>query len=145
MKCVAEIRMMKEKAERDYVAEQARLDILAVSQHKERIKNTIDFCETTVNQFFIDKAKSRVDKPCFKLFCKVGKDRIGIDTIFDMDEQKSNYADNRPEYLVGKPILDLETFIAYLTQHCYKVNIHDSYYWCYGCGACGCNLIEVEL
>lgn len=145
MKCVAEIRMMREKAERDYVAEQARLDILAVSQHKERVKNTIDFCETTVNQFFIDKAKSRVDKPCFKLFCKIKEDRIGIDTIFDMDKQKSNYADHRAEYLVGKPILDLETFITYLIEHCYKVTVCDSHYWTYGYGARPCSLIEVEL
>lgn len=145
MKCVAEIRMMREKAERDYVAEQARLDILAVSQYKERVKNTIDFCETTVNQFFIDEAKSRVDKPCFKLFCTIKEDRIGIDTIFDMDKQKSNYADNRAEYLVGKPILDLETFITYLIQHCYKVKVCDSHYWTYGYGTRPCSLIEVEL
>lgn len=146
MKCVAEIMMIRAKAEAEYQAEQKRLDQIAHEQHTERIAKTIEFCETTINDFFVKSAQNRVEFPQFELKCEIQKDRIGNEMIIPMVKTKlSNYADGRTEHESSNEKFDLVALAEYLEQFCYSIKTEEDFYWQYGWGQRPANKIVISL
>lgn len=146
MNCVAEIMFIRARAEIEYKEEQERLDLLAREERKEKIVKTIEYCETTINDFFVAKAQNRVVNPQFEIKCVISKDRNDFEMITPLKVVKSNYADlrteHRPDYEIG---FDFLTLKEYLEQFCYTVKVVKDEYWHYDRGSNRANKIIISL
>ena len=142
MNCVAEIIAMRMKAEEEYRVEQELLDKLAREERKQNALKTIEYCETEINDFFVESAKNRKVNPEFEIRGIVRKDRNDFEYICPLEQIQSQYADLRTEHRPNPEIkLDFETLVEYLSQFCYIVKVVDDSYWHYGWG----NMISQKI
>lgn len=133
---------MKAKAEAEYKAEQERLDQIAHEERRQNALKTIEYCETTINDFFVESAKSRKENPQFEIKVVIYEDRNSFEYIRPLKKVKSKYADSRTEHRPDDEIkFDLITLVEYLSQFCYTVKIVEDDYWHYGWG----NLISKKI
>ena len=142
MNCVAEIIVMRAKAETEYKAEQERLDRIAHEERRQNALKTIEYCETEINDFFVESAKSRKANPKFEIRGTIHEDRNGFEYICPLKKVQSKYADLRTEHRPNYEIkFDFATLVEYLSQFCYTVKVVEDDYWHYGWG----NLISKKI
>ena len=135
MKCVAEILAIRASAEVAYQEGQKRLDEQAKVDHVKRIEQTIAFCETDVNDIFVQKAEKRSNDLKYVLKCKIDTDRLGNKMILPLESEGALYADGTFSYRASETIeYDYKTFFEYLEQFCYKVTEEEYFYRNYGSG-----------
>lgn len=135
MKCMAEILLIREDAERKYQEEQRRLDKEAEVKYLKRIENTIEFCETTLNDSFENQAKHRYNNFYYNMNCVIEKDRLGNKQIIPL-EKDGEYANGDISRCPSNTIkYDYNTLINYLAQFCYQVEFTESSYKRYGSGS----------
>ena len=145
MKCVAEIMMIKNEAEREEEKRKIKQKETDKRLKQERIKNTIFYCETVINDYFVENAKKRRLNP-FCIRGVIDKDSNYEKLFRPLEEVSSQYSDHRKEHRISgveKDSLDLETLVDYLSQFCYKIEIKESYYFVYGYG--GQSAIDVSI
>ena len=142
MNCVAEIMAIRLKAENEYKAEQERLDRIAHEERRQNALKTIEYCETEINDFFVESAKSRKENPQFEIRGIICEDRNGFEYICPLKQVKSKYADSRTEHRPDDEIkFDFVTLVEYLSQFCYTIKVVEDDYWRYGWG----NLISKKI
>ena len=135
MKCVAEILEIRASAEVAYQEEQKRLDELAKIDHVNRIKQTIAFCETEVNDVLVEKAEKRSDDLTYVLKCRIDTDRLDNKIILPLESEGALYANGEISYCPSTTLAyDYETFVKYLEQFCYKITEEEYRYREYGSG-----------
>ena len=107
MKCAAELIMMKNEAIEAYNA-------VINAKYEEMVANAINFCETTINDEFINKAKNR---ELLKTQYWIGtyKDELGHE-FFRFGTRCSHSNATKPAYA-------LQPFIDYLHKFCFEVVI----------------------
>lgn len=146
MKCVAEILAIRASAEVAYQEEQKRLDEQAKVNHVKRIEQTIAFCETKVNDIFVQKAEKRSNDLKYVLKCKIDTDRLGNKMILPLESEGALYADGTFSYRASETIeYDYKTFFEYLEQFCYKVTEEECVYCTYGSGTRKGTALTVSL
>jgi hypothetical protein len=144
MKCVAEILAIREYAEIVYQAEQKRLDEEAKENYAKRIKETIDFCETEVNNNLVYNAEKRGNDIRYDLTCVIEKDRLNNKMIIPLEREEKRYANGDKSYRPSKTKnYDYETFINYLKSFCYTVTEEEYRYLCYNSGTQRGTLLRV--
>jgi hypothetical protein len=135
MKCVAEILAIREYAEAAYKIEQKRLDEEAKEEYAKRIKETIDFCETKINNALVWRAENRFNDISYNLTCVIEKDRLNNKMIIPLECESKHYANGNKSHRPSKTEnYDYETFINYLESFCYIVTEEDCYYQRYNSG-----------
>lgn len=137
MKCVAEIMMIKNEAEREEEKRKMKQKETDKRLKQERIKNTILYCETVINDYFVANAKKRLLNP----FCIRGVQELdsnGEKVFRPLKKVPSSYSDHKEEHRINdieEKSLDLGTLVDYLSQFCYKIKIEEGYYFIYGYGS----------
>ena len=105
MKCASELIMMKNEAIEVYNA-------VINAKYEEMVANAINFCETTINDGFIKKAKNR-ERLEIKDWIGIYKDELGHEFFrFGTHNSHSN---------TSKPAYALKPFIDYLHKFCIEV------------------------
>lgn len=142
MKCALELLEIKAIAIKAWEDEERLKDMEAKIKYQERVANTIDFCNTVINDFLIKKAENREEISWNKKFRKE-TDRLGNTIIYFLDID-GYYADGRPSYgKVLKTNFDLETFTNYTATHCLTTKTEEDTYYSWGCGKCNCFKITI--
>ena len=145
MKCAVEIIGMKAVAIAEYELEECRKDVLAAQRFEEMKNETIQFCDSSINDAFIEKAANREElKLSFKV--KIMTDRLGNKYFQKIKKASCRYADGSPSYEIDdRNSYAFDSFIEYLEKHCFTVEVTDDSYRCYGFGSCDCALITVTI
>ena len=81
MKCALELLEIKAIAVKAWEDEERLKDMEAKIKYQERVANTIDFCNTVINDFLIKKAENREEISWNKKFRKE-TDRLGNTIIY---------------------------------------------------------------
>lgn len=146
MKCVAEIMMIKNEAERERKAEEERLNQIAHEKREQNILKTIEYCETTINDFFVASAKRGEENPKFEIRGAIYEDRNNFEYFCPLKEVKSKYVNLRTEHRPDREMqFDFVTLIEYLSQFCYTIEIIEDSYWRFGWGCLAAKKIIISL
>jgi hypothetical protein len=142
---MAEILLIREDAERKYQEEQRRLDKEAEVKYLKRIENTIEFCETTLNDSFEEQAKNRHNTFHYDINCVIKKDRLGNKQIIPL-VKNGEYANGEVSRCPSSTIkYDYNTLINYLAQFCYQVEFAESSYKRYGSGSHNSTMVTIKF
>ena len=105
MKCAAELITIKNEAIEAYNA-------VINTKYEEMVANAINFCETTINDEFIKKAKNR-EKLEIKDWIGTYKD--------ELNHEFFRFGTRRSHSDITKPAYALKPFIDYLHKFCIEV------------------------
>ena len=134
MNCALELLTIKEEAEKQFEIEEALKDIAAYNNFETIKKNTINFCDTEINNALIEKAKSRCNI-YFQLKISLYKDRLGNVLFSPVIPERYRYANGQQSYTVDtNKQYSLNTLKEYLEAHCINVELIDGSYMRYGYG-----------
>ena len=143
MKCALELLEIKTVAIKTWEEEERLKDMEAKLKHQERITKTIEYCDTELNDYFVNLAENR--KPLsWSRKIHISEDRLG-NVRFCFLYQDTVYANGTPSFTPTENYFDLQSFIEYLTAHCFKIEEKESCYRSYGCGSRECKEITVYV
>lgn len=136
MKCALEILAMRELAEQNYAAEQARLDEECRIQHMGIIEDTFSYCENVIGPTF-EKQALRRETPMYRLKGVIEKDRIGNKIFYPLTVESKKYANGENSYSPNhRSPLDVVSLHNYLKNYCFTVEFEESTYKQFGRGEC---------
>lgn len=145
MKCAIELIEMKAEATRIWEKEEAIKDMAAAKKYLVTCANTIDFCETFINDTLVNCAKTR--KP-LEVFIKIkdDTDRLNNKLFYLITADGDKYADGTLSYSVNKrKVYSLEVLEEYLKQHCIKLERLYDQYKSYGIGVIDCYAFRIYI
>jgi hypothetical protein len=146
MKCALEVALINEEAK----AEKERLEKLKAEQEarekaewaaqrkRQVIENTIEFCETKINDTLIANAKKGMDKVVITIPIRFSYgDHEEFVTMKEVPGNNFSYYDRTSAWL------DTKTLIDYLSSNCYTVKFESANFRCCNGGTFwyGANLI----
>ena len=144
MKCAEQYEVLKAMAELAYEVEQRRLDEKAKEDFAKLQKETIDFCDTTLDKFFTTQVENR-KCPHFEKKVAFVNDRLGNKMLVFIEFDGQRYANGEFSYKATGKKLAFDIFKAYLNQHCFSVDTsNEDYYRTYGFGRQECRLLIIK-
>lgn len=137
MKCALEMLRIQQETRQLWELEQQRKDEECRQDHLQIIQDTIDFCETYLQEQLEEQARQLTNEPTtisvsFKV-CPCS-DRLKHNLFYELRCQGQLYADGRYSYARKDKLYDLDILIKYLSEHCFTVEQENFYYCRYGLG-----------
>lgn len=133
MLCAAELLQVKERAEKAYQEEQARLDMECAIQLIKKAEKTIEFCKEVVGKDLQEKAEARKELKV-EYWIKIYTDRLNNELFRLIKPDGYVYADGMASMDSAGDYYSLTALQDYLEGHCYKVKIEPIEYKTYGLG-----------
>ena len=113
----------------------AEKEAKALAAKEKRREATINFCETTINDALVAKAKEGLSVLGVRIEFGYVTDLDGYKTISPLVRDRYTYSNGRKSYhATAGTYLDLDIMKEYLEKHCYKVSSYNTDYYTYGCG-----------
>ena len=144
MLCAAELLQVKERAEKAYQEEQARLDMECAVQLIKKVEKTIEFCKEVVGKDLQEKAEARKELKA-EYWIKIYTDRLNNELFRLIKPDGSVYADGVASMDVTGDYYSLTALQDYLEGHCYKVKIEPIEYKTYNLGVRRGNKIIITV
>ena len=144
MKCALELITIKEVAETKYLMEEELKDAEAREWYKTICNDTINLCDTTINDKLISLATNRKQ---IKVSYKVvfSEDRLNNKLFRFVKATDKRYADGRISCCPMGSYYSFDTLQTYLSEHCINLEcLADEYDW-YGYGTYNCVLITISI
>ena len=135
MKCAAELTMIKLAAEVAYRLEEERLDEECRKRYDNIVKNTINFCENTINAELEAQARNRSTNIEYSFKVAKISDRLNHQYFCLLKPDGKKYANGTLSMIPDTSCTyDYETFKTYLGSFCIDIDETRSYYDTYGSG-----------
>jgi hypothetical protein len=144
MLCAAELLQVKEKAEKAYQEEQARLDMECAIQLIKKAEKTIEFCKEVIGKDLQEKAETRKELKV-EYWIKIYADRLNNELFRLIKPDGHVYADGMASMDSAGDYYSLTALQSYLEGHCYKVKIEPIEYKTYGLGTRHGNKIIITI
>lgn len=142
MNCAAELIVMKEIAENEYRAEEKRRDMEAVQNHRKVVEDTIQFCETEINDCFVNLAKQRENLAVKMKLCPV-LNHLNYEHVQVL--KKDHPVKDRENHVPAGNVYDLPTLKEYLEKHCFVVEAADGIFYRYGLGTLKYDCVDLLI
>ncbi len=132
MLCAMELLQVKERAEKEYQEEQARLEMECAVELVKAVERTIRFCEEVIGKELEDKAKER--KAIVAEYEVLNfTDRLNNE-MFKLLEVNRRYSNGEPSKAPAGEKYSLTALKEYLEAHCLKVEVKKFWFKHYGAG-----------
>lgn len=135
MKCAYELTLIKTEAEKQYAIQQEEERKRREEEYQEIVKNTIEYCETTINSQLETMARLRCKEIKYSIRGYTREDSFGNRIFSPLYKTFQQYADGTvsesPKY---KEKYDIKVMQEHLKKHCINLIIKPISYCTYGYG-----------
>lgn len=148
MKCAVELLAIRAKADEEYRIEQERKDLEAFKEFMAITKETINFCDTTINDRLVERAE---DKYRFGGNIKVNyiidltTDRLGNNLFQIVTSDTKRYKDGGFSYSPKGQYYSYDILKDYIESHCLTITLKAEVRRKYGYGECEYINMTIEV
>ena len=144
MNCALELITLKEIATKEWELEQKRKDAEAAEKYRAMCEDTIQLCETSINDSLTERAIQR--RPLSVSYkVKITTDRLGNDIFSFIRPDGRKYANGDLSYAPSKTYYSVDILKEYLAKHCIALDTRKDWYDCYGMGSLSCTYIKIYV
>ena len=148
MKCALEMLKIQQETRQAWELEQREKDEECRREHLHIIQNTVEFCETYIQEHLEKVARRVTNEPteiAIAIKVREKSDRLNHNLFSMIYRDGQIYSNGTISHSVAEEIYDLDIFTKFLEEHCYTVEKFDDGFYHYGSGYQNGQRIEISV